>query len=368
MFIPVAQPSLSKKERGMLLNAFDSGWIAKGSYIKEFENKIAKYFSKKYCICVANGSFALEMAIRSLEINKQNILNISSSCVSSANSIIHSFNNPIFCDADMKTFQMDTADFKNICINKNIKTAIITPLYGGSPNYCEILNFTRKNKIKIIEDCSQSMGAKYDGKLLGTFGELAVFSFYSNKIITSGEGGAIITDNKKLAGNLKTLRNQGQIAPFVSSMLGNNYKISNLLAAIGSAQMDRIDEFISKRRKNAEYLINELQEVNDIVLPINNSKIYNVYFSFPIKLKNKKIADIVIKYLNDNGIETRNLFQPMNTQKYFKKIYPDYNANHKNAMLLFKTGFYVSCSPCLTKIELGYIVKTIKKGIEYAKN
>ena len=368
MYIPVARPSLSKKERDMLLDAYDSGWIAKGSYIEEFENKIAKYFSRKYCICAANGSLALEMAIRSLNITNKNILNISSSCVSSANSIIHSFNHPIFCDADLNTFQMNPNDFINACIKYKIKTAVITPLYGCCPDYEEIINFTQKNKITVIEDCSQSMGAKYNEKLLGTFGELAVFSFYSNKIITCGEGGAIITDNKKLADNLKTLRNQGQIAPFVSSMLGNNYKISNLLAAVGSAQMDRIAEFINKRRQNADYLKKKLQSNNDIIMPIENSKIFNVYFSFPVRLKNKKIADKVIKYLNKKGIETRNLFQPMNTQKYFKKIYPDYKTNHKNATLLFKTGFYVSCSPCLTKIELDYIVKTITKGIEYAKN
>lgn len=359
--IPIAEPWISEEELKYVTDAVKSGWVSKGEYIQKFEKRCTEFLGVKYAFTVSSGTAALEVALRALNSDKKEVITSSCSCSATANAILHAGYKPVFVDISKEDYNIDVNQIEN---HITTETGIIMPvhLFGQSCDMNPIMEIAKKHNLSVIEDCAQAFGAKYKGSLVGTFGDIACFSFYANKIITTGEGGLIATNNPKIADRINLLRNQGQDYPFHHVVYSYNFKMANVQAAIGLGQMEKIDEIIKIRKANAQFYFEMLKDVDGIVLPKQMPNREHVFFSFPIVLKDKLGAEFC-KYLESKGIETRPIFCAMSEQPYFKKMFPEYREKYPINDEVFQKGFYVSCSPTLKKEEIKHIVFSIKDGL-----
>jgi len=359
--IPIAEPWIGEEELKYVTDAVKSGWIAKGDYIQKFEKKCAEFLGVNYAFAVCSGTAALEVALRALELDKKDAITSSCSCAATANGILHAGYNPIFVDISKDDYNIDVNQIERHITNK---TGVMIPihLFGQPCNMDPIMEIAKKHNLKVIEDCAQTFGAKYKGKTVGTFGDLACFSFYANKILTTGEGGLVSTNNPELAEKIKLLRNQGQNYPFHHVVYSYNFKITNMQAAIGLGQIEKIKEIIQKRKDNAKIYFQMLKDVKGLILPKEISGREHNFFSFPLMLKDKSKEEFC-HFLEKKGIETRPIFCAMSEQPYFKKMFPDYKEKYPVNDEVYSKGFYVSCSPTLKKEEIKYIVSSIKDGL-----
>jgi perosamine synthetase len=362
--IPIAEPWINDDEIENVLKAMKSGWIARGKNISLFESKFANYFGVNYALTVSSGTAALEVALRVLNLKGKEVITTASSCAATANGILHAGFKPVFVDIDPITYNMDAEQIEDH-ITSNTGAILAVHIYGKPCDMKRIQEIAEERSITLIEDCAQSLGARYNKKLTGTFGEIASFSFYTNKIITTGEGGAIITNDKKVAEKIKIIRNNGQDPqkPFYHILYGYNFKMTNIQAAIGLAQLKKIEIIIKKRRENGKYLSKLFRGIEEIQLPKELPDRYNVFFCYPILLKKKGIRDKVCAYLSSKGIETRPMFSSMSTQPYFENLFGKYQETFSVTENVGKNGFYISCSPTLRKEDMKYMADTIKKCI-----
>lgn len=359
--IPIAEPWISEEELKYVTDSVKSGWIAKGRYIQKFEKRCAEFLGVKYAFAVSSGTAALEVALRALNSDKKEVITSSCSCAATANGILHAGYKPVFVDISKEDYNIDVNQIEDYITTE---TGLIMPIhiFGQSCDMNPIMEIAKKHSLPVIEDCAQALGAKYNGNLVGTFGDIACFSFYANKIITTGEGGLVATNNPKIAGRISLLRNQGQDSPFNHIIYSYNFKMTNIQAAIGLGQMGKIDKIMNLRKANAQSYFEMLKDVDGIVLPKKMPNREHVFFSFPIILKDKLGAEFC-KYLENKGIETRPIFRAMSEQPYFKKMFPYYGRKYPINDEIFLKGFYVSCSPTLKKEEIKHIVFSIKEGL-----
>ncbi len=366
MKIPVGEPYLDETETESVLKVMRSGWIARGKEMDLFEENLAKYLSVKHVVLVNSGTAALEVAFRSLELKDKEIITTATSCSPTANGIIHSGNFPRFVDIDKEDHNMDP---KLIEKSINDKTGAIMPvhIYGRPCKMDEILEIAKKHNLPIIEDCAQSMGARYKDKLVGSFSKISCFSLNINKIITTAEGGFVATDDDELADKSRYIRNYGRDASgsdYCYTMMGHNFKFTNLQSAIGLAQLNKIEEIIEKRRQSAAYFREALKDIKGIKIPEEKPGEFSVYFCFPILLEKEGIRDEVKKLMEEKGVECRTLFRPMSTQPYFNEMYGEHEEKFPVAENAGRNGFYVSCSPTLTKEQIDYIASSLKESLK----
>ena len=368
-FIPVNVPKIFKFEKKFILNCLKSGWISsEGNYVKLFEKQFSKFVKKKYGIAVSNGTAALEIAIKSLNLKKHSeVLIPTFSIISTANAVVKNNLKPVLLDCDLNTWNVTASEVLNK-ITKKTKAIVITHIYGLPVDLDKILKIAKQKNIKIIEDAAEVIGLKYKNKMCGSFGDLSVFSFYANKHITTGEGGMICTDNKKLLNTCKSLRNlsfsNSYFDRFNHTDISWNYRMTNLQAAFGCGQLKNINWIVKRKREIGKKYFDKLKKIKDIILqPYKVSYAKNIYWVFGIVLgKQIKIGrDDLMKKLLRYGIETRPFFKPMNQQKIFKK-YKIYNATmYPNANFLSKNGFYLPSGLALNNTEIIYILEKLIK-------
>lgn len=360
--IPVAEPWITETELKYASDAVESGWVAKGEYIKKFENRCAEFLGVKHAFAVSSGTAALEVALRALNPDKKEVITNSCSCSSNANAILHAGYMPVFVDVTATDFNINVEEIES---HLTPETGVIMPihLFGQPCDMDPIVQIAKKHNLPVIEDCAQAFGAKYKGRPAGSFGEAACFSFYSNKIITTGEGGLVVTNSREIADRVHLIRNHGQDAPFNHVIFGSNFKMTNIQAAVGFGQMEKIQEIVERRRANAQFYYEHLKQVAGIVLPEKMPGRDHVFFCFPIVLKEGSGAEFR-QYLQGAGIETRPVFTAMSEQPYFKRMFPNHKEKYPVNDRLHQKGFYVSCSPTLKKEDLEHIVSSIKEGLK----
>ena len=297
-FIPVNTPKIFGSERYLINKCLKTGWISsEGSYVKQFESTFAKFNNKKYGISVSNGTAALEVAIKSLNLNKgDEVIVPSFTIISSVLCVVKNGLKPILVDADINNWNM-CVDQVLKKINKKTKAIIITHIYGFPVDMKKILKIANKKKIAIIEDAAEMIGQKYNGKICGSFGKISTFSFYANKHITTGEGGMILTNDKKLYEKCKSLRNlcfglKGN--RFNHDEIGWNYRFTNIQAAFGLGQMKHIDWIVKRKIEvGNRYYKNLIDNKNIILQDLKKSYAKNIFWVFGILLK--KIIKLVEK-------------------------------------------------------------------------
>ena len=367
--IPVSKPKISKKDIKNVLKSLTDGWISSdGPDVIKFEKKFAKYIGKKYCVSVSSGTAALEIAVKSLNLKKNDEVIIPNfTIISNALAVVRQTAKPIFIDCTMDDWNIDIDDLKKK-ISKKTKAIIVTHIYSFSNQMEKIISICKKHNIKIIEDAAEVVGLKYKNKFCGTFGDLGTFSFYANKHITTGEGGMICTDIYKHYMKCKSLRNLcfGSVNRFNHNDLGWNYRMTNMQASLGISQLDNINKVINEKIKIGKYYYNKFKNNKYIqILPPHKKDLKNIYWVVGIVIKNNKIkAKRVIDFLKKNGIGARPFFWPMHKQDILKKMKIIKSKKYPNSEYISNYGLYLPSFVGLKKKELDKVISTVNKIIK----
>ena len=343
-----------------------------GPEIEKLELALAQYIGRKYCVTFNSGTSAGHAALIALGINiKSEIIVPSFTFISTANWPLMVHATPKFVDTEMQTYGMDPKDLESK-ISKKTK-AVIPIHYGGLPcKINEIKEISNKNKFYLIEDAAESFGASLNGRKIGSFGTVSILSFAGNKILTTGEGGALCTDSKKLYEKIKLIRSHGRQlhSGYFSSMqdhdyfsLGYNWRMSSITAALGLSQLDKIEKIIDMRRKNAKYYQSKLKNIKEISLQEELPGFKHVYQFYPILLRNSTVRAKLMNFLASKGIMTRVFFKPVHKTMFFSKI--GYGSlNLPNTEKISKQILALPMFPTLQKEEINYIIDTITKFFE----
>ena len=362
--IPVNEPLLNGNEKKYLIECIDTGWISsEGPFIKKFEEEFSHINNRTYGVAVCNGTAALEIAVEALGIGKgDEVIMPAFTIISCASAIIKSGAKPVLVDIDVQTWNMDVTQIEKK-ITKKTKAIMVVHTYGLPVDMNLVIKLAKKYKLKIIEDAAEAHGQTYNGKPCGSFGDISVFSFYPNKLITTGEGGMVLTDNKKLADRCKSLRNLCFIPEkrFVHEELGWNMRMTNLQAALGLAQLERWDEFIARKQKMGMLYTQLLKKIKGITLPVEKtSYAENIYWVYGVISENKKLsAEKITKCLAEKQIGTRPFFYPMHLQPVFKKMGLFKNEKYPNSEKLYKQGFYLPSGLAITEEQIKKVVTTL---------
>ena len=368
-FIPVNRPLLNENDVNSVSLTVKSGWVSSGSKITEFEKRFANYANKKYASCVSSGSAALEIAIKSLNIScGDEVITPAFSIISNSNAIIKNLAKPILVDTDLDTWNIDINQMEKK-ISSKTKAIMLPHIYGFPNDMDKIQKICRLYKLYLIEDASEMIGQKYKKKVCGSFGDVSTFSFYVNKHITTGEGGMIVTNDKKIHNKINELKNLsfGKKNRFNHDDIGWNYRFTNLQAALGLSQLNRIKQIIKKKIQIGQFYYDNLIDNNKIIIqPKELSYAENIYWVFGILLKSntKYKLNEIRKKLKNKNIETRSFFWPMNKQFIYNKMGLFRKEKYPSAEYLANNGFYIPSGLGITKREQIYIVKQINSIIK----
>lgn len=364
--IPVNEPLLNGNEKKYLNECIDTGWISsEGPFIKKFEEEFASKINKKHAIAVCNGTAALEIAVEALGIKKgDEVIMPTFTIISCASAIIKAGAIPVLVDSHSDTWNMDVSQIE-AKITPKTKAIMIVHIYGLPVDMNPLLELTKKYNLKLIEDAAEVHGQTYNGIPCGSFGDVSTFSFYPNKLITTGEGGMVLTDDDDIAERLRSLRNLCFTAHkrFVHEELGWNMRMTNIQAAIGVAQLERWNESIARKKAIGKLYTELLKDVKGITLPLTKTNYAeNVYWVFGISIENKKItADQAMKLLAQKGIGTRPFFYPMHLQPILKRMGLYTNETYPNAENMYTYGFYVPSGLAITNEQIHTVANALKE-------
>jgi perosamine synthetase len=360
--IPVAKPSLGDEELKNIIDAFKSGWISsKGEFIEKFEAKFARCLGLKYGIANSNGTTSLHLALKSLGIQSgDEVIVPTLTFVATANSVIFCNAKPIFVDCNPDYWCIDPEKIE-AAITSRTKAIIPVHLYGHPCDMDTIMDVAKKHDLYIIEDAAEAHGAEYKGKRIGSFGDVSCFSFYGNKIITTGEGGMCLTNDEKLAEAMFHLRDHAMRSDkrYWHDVIGFNYRMTNLQAAIGVAQLDKFDSLVEKKRQIAKWYCEELKDLQEkeiIKLHPEMPWAKCVYWMYSILVQEER-RDALMEHLKAMEIETRPFFYPMHVLPPHKT-----NKRYPTAEKLSRNGINLPSGVDLTYEDVKYIAKCIKKS------
>ena len=366
-FIPVNEPLLDGNEKKYLNQCIDTGWISsEGNFVKQFEETMAARCDRQYGIAVSNGSVALDAAIAALGITKgDEVILPTFTIISCAAAIVRAGALPVLVDADPVTWNMDVSQIE-AKITPRTKAIMIVHIYGLPVDIDPILEIAHKYGLSIIEDAAEMHGQTYKGRPCGSFGDISTFSFYPNKHITTGEGGMILTNHPHLAEKCRSLRNLcfQPHKRFVHEELGWNLRMSNLQAALGVAQLERLDEFVQRKRKMGDLYNNLLADINTIQLPLPKTDYAtNIYWVYGIVLKNDALfdAEVAMQKLAEHKIGTRPFFWCMHEQPVFQKMGLFKSESYPVAENLARQGFYIPSGIALTEQQIQKVTSIVKK-------
>ena len=380
-FIPLYEPFFLRKDKKVISKCIDDNWVStSGPLIKKFENSISKELSCNYAVACSSGTAALHLSLLGLGIKKKDIVLVSNmTFIAAVNAITYVGAEPILFDCDKNTWQIDSNLIKrflekesyvklNKCYYKktNQKIAAILPVHilGHSTQIDEIINLGNKYKIPVIEDAAESFGSKFKKKSLGTFGKIGCFSFNGNKIITTGSGGVVVTNQKSLAKKIKHLSEQAKLGghDYTHDKVGFNYRMNNLSAALGLTQLEKISFFLKRKKKIAKIYINGFKKNKKIKLIKQIESSESNWWLFTIFIEHKNInAKFLQKELLEHGIQTRRVWQPMNLSKPYKNFRM---IGKNNSLKLYKNALSLPSSVNLRLIDQKKIINLINKFCE----
>jgi len=365
--IPVNTPLFNGNELKYVTQCIETGWVSsEGPFIKEFEEKFSEYVGRKFGVAVSNGSAALDIAIKALNIGPgDEVIMPTFTIISPAQSVVTAGAIPVLIDSDPLTWNMDVTQIE-AKITSRTKAILVVHIYGLPVDMDPVIEIGKKYKLKIIEDAAEMHGQTYKGKMCGSFGDISIFSFYPNKHITTGEGGMLLTNDTELAQRCKKLRNlcfEPDGPRFVHYDLGWNYRMTNLQAALGVAQLEQIENFVDKKRALGALYQDKLFELksNGYQLPlINKDYAENIYWVFGLVAPSQEEKEKMINHLTDNKIGTRNFFWCMHEQPIFLKMGLFKNEYYPNAEKLARNGFYIPSGLGMEEVEQIKVTTIIK--------
>jgi len=375
--IPVNEPLIDGNEKKYLAECIDTGWISsEGPFVQRFEQGMAAVVGRRHGVAVCNGTAALELAVAALGLQPgDEVIMPAFTIISCAAAIVRCGCVPVLVDSDAATWNMDIDQLKSRLEveieqkgNARIKAIMVVHIYGLPVDMDPILELAAKYGLKIIEDAAEMHGQTYKGRPCGSFGELSVFSFYPNKHISTGEGGMVLTDSDALAERCRSLRNLCfQKKRFVHEQLGYNFRMTNLQAALGVAQLELLDEFVARKRRMGAMYQRLLAGVDGMHLPLpHTSYAENIYWVFGVVLKDAVPfdADEAMRRLGDEGVGTRPFFWPMHEQPVFRRMGLFKGESYPVAERLARRGFYLPSGMALSEGQVEAVARSVRRVMQ----
>lgn len=356
--INIAKPCIGNEEKDAVINVMNTGMLACGEITTQFEENFSGYIGTKYGIATTSGTTALEVALRSLRLNEgDKVLTTCFSFIASTNAIIYAGLKPVFLDINEESYNIDEMLLEEAYKKEpDIKALLVVHLFGRPCNMNKICDFVHKHGLMLIEDCAQAHGAQINGRKVGTFGDVAAFSFYPTKNMTTGEGGMVVTDNPTIASLSRLLINHGMEKRYHHDIIGYNYRMTNIAAAIGICQLDKLELFNSKRCNNAKKYYREIKN-ELIVLPQTCDG--HVFHQFTVKV-NEEDRNRFVNYLKNKGIGY-GIFYPLTIPE--QKCYQEkgFDTEYKVANQIKKQVVSLPIHPCLSEEELEYVIRAVNE-------
>ena len=363
--IPIYVPFLNKKAKKYVLKCLDINWISsQGRFIIKFEKALAKYHKVKYCIVTSGCTSALHLVIKSLNIGKgDEVICPDLTFIAPANMIVLSGAKLKLVDINPETLAIDHKKIEKK-ITKRTKAIMLVHQFGHSADMDPIMKIARKYNLRVIEDNAESIGGKYKGKKLGSIGDAATLSFYANKIITSGEGGAVLTNSKKIAEKCYILRDHGMsrtsdpIKRYIHSDLGYNYRMTNMQAAVGLSQLEIINKILKKRNTQMQLYKKYLSQISEIKVRTFKNWCLPVHWMTTISVKKKNLRNKLVRFLFKERVDARPMVNPVHQAYHFKKYFN--NKDFKNSINISKSSLHLPSSTHLNENEIKFVCNKVK--------
>ena len=363
--IPLFKIYWDEQDIAEITTAVRSGlsW-AIGSNIEKFEKGIADYIGTKYAVVFNSGTSALHAALLTYELGEgAEVIVPSFTFIATANAALFVGAKPVFAEIEEETYGLDPVDVRRKITPRT--RAIIPIHYGGCPCLVnELKQIVEEHGLILIEDAAEAFGAAINGKRVGSFGDAAILSFCQNKVITTGEGGAVVTNSSKVYEKLKLVRSHGRLetanyfysTEYIDYMtLGYNFRMSNITASLGIAQLNKVDRIIEMRRKNAQYMTRILSPIRTITTPYAPNGFSHVYQMYTMRLRNANLRDSLMKHLSDNGIMTHIYFPPVHLTQFYRREFGYREGNLPTTEKVASEVLTLPMYPTLTKEEMDYI-------------
>jgi perosamine synthetase len=365
--VPVNEPLLAGNEKKYLNECLDTGWISsEGPFIRQFEERFSGRIGRANGIAVSNGSAALDVAVAALGLGKgDEVILPAFTIISCAASVVRAGATPVLVDSDPDTWNMNAAEVEKK-ITARTRAIMVVHIYGLPVDMTPIMEIANRRRLKVIEDAAEMHGQSYRGRPCGSFGELSVFSFYANKHITTGEGGMLVTDDQQLAERCRSLRNLCFIPEkrFVHEELGWNFRMTNMQAALGLAQLEQLDEFVKRKRRMGTIYTERLKDIRGIQLPKRATDYAeNIYWVYGIVLNDEIPFDAAeaMKRLSTRRIGSRPFFFPMHEQPVFRKMGLFKDEKYPVAERLARRGFYIPSGLALTDEQMNHAADAVRE-------
>ena len=373
--IPVNEPLLSGHELEYVTECIRSGWISsQGRFIEEFESKWVQYCGRKYGVAVCNGTAALQASVAALKITPgDEVIMPSFTMISCALAVLYSAGIPVLVDSNQNTWTMDINQVADK-ITSRTKAIMAVHIYGHPVDMDPLVELAERHGLILIEDAAEAHGAEYlsgrntvnpNWRRCGNFGALSCFSFYANKPITTGEGGMVLTDDLPLAEKLRSLRNLyfQTDRRFSHEELGFNFRMTNLQAAIGLAQMERVEQIVAKKRWIGQEYTKRLQGISGLQLPVEEPWARNIYWMYGVVVAEETGIDAgaLAQKLTERGVETRPFFRGMHEQPVFRKRGWFKNESYPVTERLSRRGLYLPSGMALTEEQLAHVATAVRE-------
>jgi perosamine synthetase len=362
--IPVNEPSLGERELEFVTECVRTGWVSSsGKFITDFEQRWAEYCGRRFGIALSNGTVALQLAIQALDLKPgDEVILPTFTIVSCAQAVTYAGATPVLIDSEPRTWCMDTAQLQSK-ITPRTRAIMPVHIYGHPVDMDPVMELADKHGIAVIEDAAEAHGAEYKSRRCGSFGLMSCFSFYANKLVTTGEGGMILTDDSAVAERLRSYRNLCFLPNrrFYHEELGFNFRLTNLQAALGVAQIDRMHEIVRKKQWIAEEYTKRLDHIRCIQLPIEEYWARSVYWMYAIVLSSDagmNAAEFADK-MKTAGVETRPFFLGMHEQPVFQRQGLFKGERYPVAERIARQGLYLPSGIGLTAQQLDKVCKAV---------
>lgn len=359
--IPIAKPLISDEEINAVIDVLKSGMLAHGKEVEAFEKEFAQYLGAKHGIAVCNGTAALDVALKALKIKPgDEVITTPFTFIASSNVILFQGAKPVFADINPKTFNLDPNEVLEK-INSKTKAIIVVHLYGQPADMKAFKEIAEDYNLYLVEDCAQAHGAEFEGQKVGTFGDIAAFSFYPTKNMTTGEGGMVVTNNDELAERADLIRNHGQTKKYYHEELGYNLRMTNIAAAIGRVQLKKLDEWNAKRTENAKLLTGGISKIKGLTPPYVDPRVKHVFHQYVIRVEDDFPLgrDELMERLREKGIGTAVHYPiPVHHQPFYQKLgYP--RDICPNAIEASKKVLSLPVHPAVMREDVEYIIQTL---------
>ncbi len=358
--IPIAKPIISEEEIEEVVKVLRSGFIAQGPKVAEFEENFAEYVGVEYAVASSSGTTALHLALLAADIGAgDEVITTPFSFAATGNSILYVGAKPVFVDIDKKTYNIDPAKIEE-AITENTKAIMPVHLYGQPADMDPINSIAKDHDLTVIEDSAQAHGATYNGKKTGSLGDMGCFSFYPTKNMTTSEGGIITTDNAEMAEKARILRAHGESERYTHVVLGYNFRMTDIAAAIGIVQLNKLESFNKKRIDNAKYLTENIDKIDGIDAPYVASNVKHVFHQFTVRVEESN-RDKLMEFLKDRGIGTGIHYpKPIYKQKIYQEL--GFDSICPEAESASSEVLSLPVHPSLNKLELEEIVSALKEA------